>query len=97
MPRPPSPGSRQVPPAAVPLAEAKNHLSALIARVEQGEEIAITRRGVTVARLVPTAASGEAASERRRQVSAALARLQQLRQGLALEGDLRAIARQGLD
>jgi hypothetical protein len=30
---------------AVPLAEAKNHLSALVAQVEKGEEIAITRRG----------------------------------------------------
>jgi prevent-host-death family protein len=38
---------------ALPLAEAKNHLSALVARAEQGEEIAITGRGVPVARLVP--------------------------------------------
>ncbi len=43
--------SRRQPTLAVPLAEAKNHLSALVARVEQGEEIAITRRGVPVVRL----------------------------------------------
>lgn len=97
MSRSPSPASRQELPAGIPLAEAKNHLSALIARVELGEEIAITRRGVPVVRLVPTEASGEAASARRRQVSAALARLQQLRGDLALEGDLRTIAREGLD
>ena len=33
--------------------EAKNKLSALLDRVEQGEEITITRRGKPVARLVP--------------------------------------------
>ena len=33
--------------------EAKNKLSALIDRVEKGEEITITRRGKAVARLVP--------------------------------------------
>jgi prevent-host-death family protein len=35
------------------LAEAKNRLSELIDRVEQGEEITITRHEVAVARLVP--------------------------------------------
>ena len=38
-------GSLRQPTLAVPLAGAKNQLSALVARVEQGEEIAITRRG----------------------------------------------------
>ena len=33
--------------------EAKTSFSALIARVEQGEQITITRRGVAVAVLVP--------------------------------------------
>ena len=37
----------------VSLAEAKAHLSALVDRVEAGDEIAITRRGKLVARLVP--------------------------------------------
>jgi prevent-host-death family protein len=36
--------------------EAKNKLSALLDRVEQGEEIVITRHGKPVARLVPGAA-----------------------------------------
>lgn len=35
--------------------EAKTHLSALLAAVEAGEEITITRRGRAVARLVPVA------------------------------------------
>ncbi|MGE0520967.1 MAG: type II toxin-antitoxin system Phd/YefM family antitoxin, partial [Candidatus Binatia bacterium] len=34
---------------------AKNRLSELLARVERGEEIVITRHGHAVARLVPTA------------------------------------------
>jgi prevent-host-death family protein len=33
--------------------EAKNKLSALLERVERGEEILITRRGKPIARLVP--------------------------------------------
>ena len=37
----------------VGLFEAKTHLSALIERVERGDEITITRRGIPVARLVP--------------------------------------------
>lgn len=40
----------------VALYEAKNRLSELIRRVEEGEEIGITRRGKVVARLVPRAA-----------------------------------------
>ena len=39
----------------VALFEAKNRLSELINRVQAGEEIAITRRGKVVARLVPAA------------------------------------------
>lgn len=35
------------------LFEAKNKLSALVDRVEKGEEITITRRGQPVAKLVP--------------------------------------------
>ena len=38
---------------AINLADAKAHLSALLDRVEAGEEIEITRRGKAVARLVP--------------------------------------------
>lgn len=83
--------------AVVPLAEAKNQLSALIARVEQGEEIAITRRGLPVAWLVPDPQRQADSEERARRVSQALERLQALRAELSLEGDLRAIAREGLD
>ena len=37
----------------VHLFDAKNRLSALVDRVERGEEITITRRGKPVAKLVP--------------------------------------------
>jgi len=65
------------PAAAVPLAEARNRLSALVDLVEQGEDVTISRRGVCV--------------------QAAVEKLLQLRDGLVLEGDLRAIAGEGLD
>jgi len=64
----------------VPLSEAKNHLSELVARVERGEEILISHRGVPVARLV----------------AGALECLRQLRADLVLEGDLKGLARDGL-
>ncbi len=35
------------------IAEAKSHFSALLADVEAGEEVVITRRGKPVARIVP--------------------------------------------
>lgn len=81
---------------SVPLAEARNHLSALVARVEQGEEIAITRRGAAVVRLVPATEAGGVMAGRPERVGAALARLRQLGQGVALEGNLRALGREGL-
>lgn len=37
----------------VSVVEAKSHFSALLAEVEMGEEIAVTRHGKVVARLVP--------------------------------------------
>lgn len=65
--------------------------------MEQGEEIAITRRGVPVARLVPDPGRNEGRAERPKRVAAALERLRQLQAGVELEGDLRVIAREGLD
>jgi prevent-host-death family protein len=38
---------------SVTVVEAKSRLSALLAEVEAGEEIAVTRHGTVVARLVP--------------------------------------------
>ena len=44
--------------------EAKNKLSALLERVEQGEEILITRRGKPVAKLVPAVPRPDRAAAR---------------------------------
>jgi prevent-host-death family protein len=81
----------------VPVFEAKNRFSELIAAVEHGDEVTITRRGVPVARLVAQTAEMADASGQRQQVASALERLRQIRAGLLLEGDLKAVARAGLD
>jgi prevent-host-death family protein len=47
----------------VQVAEAKAHLSALLERVEAGEEIIIARRGKPVARLIPESKSGRSAAD----------------------------------
>jgi len=77
----------------VPLAEAKNRLSELILRVEGGEDIAITKRGKPMARLVPVA---NPALDRQAEVAEVFLRLRSLSRGMRLEGDLKAIARDGL-
>ncbi len=61
--------------------EAKTHLSSLLNKVAQGEEVLITRRGVPVARLVP------AEAEDRRDVADAIQELRSIREGVTL-GDL---------
>ena len=63
----------------VALFEAKNRLSELINRVEAGAEIAITRRGKVVARLVPPAPE-----EADRRARAAIANLRASRKGVSL-------------
>jgi prevent-host-death family protein len=59
---------------SVGLFDAKTHLSELIERVERGESITITRRGLPVARLVPAAAAKESPA-------AAVERIRKLRVG----------------
>ncbi|MCC7069345.1 MAG: type II toxin-antitoxin system prevent-host-death family antitoxin [Burkholderiales bacterium] len=79
----------------VPVAEAKNRLSELIARVEAGEEISVTRHGRPVVRLVCAKEADD--SVQRARVSAALQRLAMLRSGVRLDDDLKTVARDGLD
>jgi prevent-host-death family protein len=78
----------------VPLAQAKNQLSELISRVEQGETVAVTRRGRPVARLV--AFADDTTNLQSDRVLRVFDRLRELRCGVALEGDLKAVAREGL-
>ncbi len=61
--------------------EAKTHLSSLLNRVAEGEEVLITRRGVPVARLVP------AEEADRSDVEEAIRELRALRKGVTL-GDV---------
>jgi len=75
--------------------EAKTRLSELLAAVEQGEQIAITRHGRPVAALVAICAPQPAAASQAKQVAAVFARLK--RQRVNLDGDLRAIAAEGRD
>lgn len=81
----------------MPLYEAKNRFSELIAAVERGETVAITRRGRRVARLVGDAGEQTPSVQQRERTADALRALQELRRGLRLAGDPKAIAREGLD
>ena len=64
----------------IALHEAKIHLSELIAKVNQGSEYIITRRGIPVARLIPAEEpSREAAKE-------AIKAAKELRKNLSLGG-----------
>ena len=78
----------------IPLAEAKNRLSELILRAEGGEDVAITKRGKPMVRLVPIT---ETVQDRRTEVAEIFQRLRLLSRRMRLEGDLKAIAREGLD
>ncbi|MDE0356232.1 MAG: type II toxin-antitoxin system prevent-host-death family antitoxin [Gammaproteobacteria bacterium] len=60
--------------------DAKTHLSSLLNKVAQGEEVLITRRGIPVARLVP------AQEADRSRVAKAIQRLRSLREGVELRG-----------
>ena len=80
----------------ISIADAKNRLSELIVRVEAGEEFAVTRHGKPVARLVAVGEVDDAAGRRAR-VADAMRHLAALRRGVRLEGELKSIAREGLD
>lgn len=81
---------------SISVAEAKNHLSELLARAEAGEEIAVTRHGKPVARII-AAGKAESPAKQRSRIRDAFIRLADLRRGVRLEGELKAIAREGLD
>ena len=60
--------------------EAKTHLSSLLERVAQGEEIIITRHGKPLARLVPVNVAD------RSRIDFAIAKLKVLRKNCTLDG-----------
>ncbi len=67
----------------VPISEFKDHVSELIAAVEGGEEIVITRHGKAAARLVAPARVSDAQRQRARD---ALARMAEIRAELRNRG-----------
>jgi prevent-host-death family protein len=77
--------------------EAKTRLSELLAEVEQGEQIIITRRGVPIARLVGAVAARRGAASQRQQVAAIFDKLKAQRQGVVLEGNPKDWIAEGRD
>ena len=75
----------------VSIFEAKAHLSALLEKVSQGQEVLITKRGEPIARLVPAQRSDQA------QIAATIDTLLEFRKGMKLNGldwkTLRAVGR----
>ena len=63
---------------AIAVYEAKNRFSEMIAAVEQGEAITITRHGAPVARLVAIGAASGTDPEQRQRVLGAMADLRRL-------------------
>ncbi|MFO1220104.1 MAG: type II toxin-antitoxin system prevent-host-death family antitoxin [Burkholderiaceae bacterium] len=81
----------------IPVYEAKTRLSELLAAVEQGEQVVITRRGVAVARLVPPAAARRVAAGQRQRVAQTFAKLRAQRAGVTLDMPLRDAIAEGRD
>ena len=77
--------------------EAKTQLSELLAAVEQGEQVTITRRGQAIARLVSAAPAKRGNIGQRQKVASTIAALRNLRKGVNLEGDLRELIAEGRD
>ena len=75
--------------------EAKTRLSELLAEVEQGEQVTITRRGLPVARLVPVATAKRGGLTQRQKVSDAMTKLQAAR--IQLDGTLKDWLGEGRD
>ena len=78
--------------------EAKTRLSELLAEVEAGGQVVITRRGVPVARLVgPGPARRGGSASHRQRVAAAFENLARMRHGVSLDVPLREAIEQGRD
>ncbi len=76
----------------VGLFEAKTHLSELVARAEQGEEVVITRHNKPVAKLVPM---GDSTRDRDAQRQRALAALQRFEPIVVPGASVQDLIRQG--
>ena len=82
---------------AIAVYEAKNRFSEIIAAVEQGEEITITRHGAPVARLVAIGTIEPPALEQRQRVLSALQQLRALGAGSELGSTVQQAIQTGRD
>jgi prevent-host-death family protein len=84
---------------SVPVFDAKARLSELLAQVQAGEEITITKHGVPIARLTAPLATSKGRQEatQRRTVDAAFAALATLCDGVALDISVREAIDSGRD
>ncbi len=82
---------------SVAIYEAKARFSELLAAVQAGDEVEITRHGKPIVRMVavPTGEAEIEAEARKARVEAAFARLAELREGFVLEGDIKEIIAEG--
>jgi prevent-host-death family protein len=74
----------------VAIYEAKARFSELLAAVQAGEEVSITKHGKPVARMVAPESQQDC-----QDVAAAFAKLRELGKGLELEGDIKEIIAEG--
>lgn len=82
----------------VPIYEAKTRLSELIAAVESGERVLITRRGVPVAQLVAAADRDKGQrQEYRKRIADVFAQLKRYRANASLDVPLREAIDEGRD
>ena len=79
----------------ISLAEAKNRFSELVTRVQNGEQVSVTRRGKPVVNMV--AADNTSEPQQQAQVADVFQQLAAISANRNLSGDLKVIAREGLD
>ena len=79
----------------ISLAEAKNRFSELVTRVQNGEQVSVTRRGKPVVNMV--AADNASEPQQQAQVADVFQQLAAISANRNLSGDIKVIAREGLD
>lgn len=79
----------------ISLAEAKNRFSERVTRVQNGEQVSVTRRGKPVVNIVAAGSATE--PQPQTQVAEVFEQLAAIGAHCSLSGDLKVIAREGLD
>jgi len=74
--------------------EAKARFSELLAAVQAGEEVEITKHGKPIVRMVAVEADA-ALADRKKQVAEAFEQLREMRNGFTLDGDIKEIIAEG--